>query len=91
MAADFDGDGDLDLIIGGHGVRMYRNDGPDPYHGVIFTDMTTKAGLDPYWDQPTYHYCVNSIRPRDFPALSCRRGRTPGTSEAIDRGSSSRT
>lgn len=42
-AADYDGDGDLDLYLGGWltSSRLFRNDG-----GFTFTDVTTAAGLD---------------------------------------------
>ena len=46
-AADYDGDGDLDvLLVGPDTVRLWRNDG-----GRAFTDVTAGSGLDmgPNW------------------------------------------
>ncbi|GAB4386277.1 MAG: hypothetical protein Kow0022_14790 [Phycisphaerales bacterium] len=47
---DFDLDGDLDLMVAcyhrtAYGNRLYRNDGPDGFGGVILTDVTDAAGL----------------------------------------------
>ena len=45
--ADIDGDGDLDLFIGGlfgDPAKIYRNDGPAA--GFTFTDVTAGSGID---------------------------------------------
>ncbi|RMH12616.1 MAG: CRTAC1 family protein [Planctomycetota bacterium] len=47
---DYDLDGDLDLLVACYhrtafGNRLYRNDGPDGFGGVILTDVTDNVGI----------------------------------------------
>lgn len=47
---DYDLDGDLDLLVAcyhraAYGNRLYRNDGPDGFGGLILTDVTNAAGI----------------------------------------------
>ena len=50
VAADYDGDGDLDLHFTGWNVqdRLYRNDG-----ALSFTDVTLEAGMEDSWGPGT--------------------------------------
>ena len=45
LAADFDGDGDADLVVSGYATRMLRNDGPSSSFGIKFVDVTAAVGL----------------------------------------------
>jgi hypothetical protein len=60
-AADLDGDGDPDLVIGADGMRVLRNDGPDETHGVKWTDVTALAGLDNTKGLPLFSVAIGDV------------------------------
>jgi len=52
LAADFDGDGDPDLVVTGYATRVLRNDGPSAKFGIKFVDITASLGLDTLATKP---------------------------------------
>ncbi len=61
IAADFDGDGDQDLIIGADGMIALRNDGPSNATGVAWTDVTAVAGLIETKGFPLFNAAVGDV------------------------------
>lgn len=61
VAADLDGDNDLDLLVGGNGMRLYRNDGPSALTGVAFTDVSAQAGLEITFGYPMFAAAVGDL------------------------------
>lgn len=61
VAADLDNDGDADLVIGGDGVRIYRNDGPSASSGVTFTDVSMLAQLGKFTGEALFGTSVADL------------------------------
>ena len=52
LAADFDGDGDADLVVSGYATRVLRNDGPSAKFGIKFVDVSAAVGVTSVATQP---------------------------------------